>query len=246
MKIIALLTGRGNNTLPDKNILPVHGKPLLYYPAVAAKSVKEISDFYVSSESEKILHAANKLGYKKIYRPAKYARPDSQHQDVINHALEVIRDDGINPDILVVVLANCATIKSSWIKDCITIFKNDPSITACVPVYKDMDHHPFRAKSVDANGFLSTFFDSNSKSISTNRQDLPKCYFLCHNFWILNYTSIKEGKGQPPWVFMGDKVAPYRISESYDVHTIEDISRSEQWLRKEELIPLQSTENAEK
>ena len=30
MKIVALLTGRGNNTLKDKNVLPVLGKPLLY------------------------------------------------------------------------------------------------------------------------------------------------------------------------------------------------------------------------
>ena len=39
MTIVALLTGRGNNTLRDKNVLPVLGKPLLYYPAMAARSV---------------------------------------------------------------------------------------------------------------------------------------------------------------------------------------------------------------
>jgi CMP-N,N'-diacetyllegionaminic acid synthase len=37
MQIAALLTGRGNNTLKDKNILPVFGKPLLYYPCQAAR-----------------------------------------------------------------------------------------------------------------------------------------------------------------------------------------------------------------
>lgn len=33
MKVVALLTGRGNNTLKDKNVLPVLGKPLLYLEA---------------------------------------------------------------------------------------------------------------------------------------------------------------------------------------------------------------------
>ena len=33
MKTIALLTGRGNNTLQDKNILDILGHPVLYYPA---------------------------------------------------------------------------------------------------------------------------------------------------------------------------------------------------------------------
>ena len=46
MKIAALLTGRGNNTLKDKNVLPVLGKPLLYYPAMAAKTCNLITDFY--------------------------------------------------------------------------------------------------------------------------------------------------------------------------------------------------------
>ena len=54
MKVVALLTGRGNNTLKDKNVLPVLGKPLLYYPAMAAKACNLISDFYVSSDDDKI------------------------------------------------------------------------------------------------------------------------------------------------------------------------------------------------
>ena len=39
IKIIALLTGRGNNTLRDKNILKVLNKPCLAYPCIAAKKV---------------------------------------------------------------------------------------------------------------------------------------------------------------------------------------------------------------
>ena len=35
MKTTALLTGRGNNTLKDKNVLDILGKPVLYYPAHA-------------------------------------------------------------------------------------------------------------------------------------------------------------------------------------------------------------------
>ena len=88
MKIVALLTGRGNNTLKDKNVLPVLGKPLLYYPAMAAKTCSLITDFYVSSDDEKILDAAASCGYKKIVRPAELALPTSQHVDAINHALK--------------------------------------------------------------------------------------------------------------------------------------------------------------
>ena len=37
MQTVALLTGRGNNTLKDKNTLKVCGKLLLAYPAEAAR-----------------------------------------------------------------------------------------------------------------------------------------------------------------------------------------------------------------
>ena len=37
MKTTVLLTGRGNNTLNDKNVLDILGHPVLYYPAHAAK-----------------------------------------------------------------------------------------------------------------------------------------------------------------------------------------------------------------
>ena len=37
MKVNVLLTGRGNNTLKDKNVLDVLGKPVVYYPANACK-----------------------------------------------------------------------------------------------------------------------------------------------------------------------------------------------------------------
>ena len=106
MKIAALLTGRGNNTLKDKNVLPVLGKPLLYYPAMAARKCKAITDFYVSSDDEKILNAAADCGYKKIRRPDALALPTAQHVDAIVHALGAMKTDGCEPDILVVLLAN--------------------------------------------------------------------------------------------------------------------------------------------
>ena len=48
-KIIALLTARGNNTMKDKNIRPILGHPLLYYPATSAKKSKSYfcSLFYI-------------------------------------------------------------------------------------------------------------------------------------------------------------------------------------------------------
>ena len=235
MKIAALLTGRGNNTLKDKNVLPVLGKPLLYYPAMAAKACSLITDFYVSSDDEKILNAASDCGYKKILRPAELAAPTSQHVDAIRHALGIMQQDGVEPDILVVLLANSGIVKTEWIEESINHLLKDKVLSASVPVLLEMDNHPYRSKRLREDGCLDTWFEFKGKNISTNRQDLPMNFILCHNFWTLNlknslYSSIE---GQQPWTFMGNNIKPIIVKESFDVHDEDDIIRTEKWLLEE-------------
>lgn len=235
MKITALLTGRGNNTLKDKNVLPVLGKPLLYYPAMAAKSCKLITDFYVSSDDPKILNAAAECGYKKIIRPAELALPTAQHIDAIKHALGVMKKDGLEPDILIVLLANSGIIKTEWIEESINNLIENPQLSASCPVLLEMDNHPYRSKRLREDGCLDTWFDFKGKNISTNRQDLPLNYVLCHNFWTLNLKNslYSTEEGQQPWTFMGNNIKPIVVEESFDVHNEEDLKRTERWILKE-------------
>jgi CMP-N,N'-diacetyllegionaminic acid synthase len=234
MKITALLTGRGNNTLTDKNVLPVLGRPLLYYPAYAAKKSTYINNFYVSSDDFKILDAASEIGYTKIVRPLEFAQPNSQHIDVIKHALaEIEKLEGSMPDIIVVLLANNGFVNASWINACIEKILIDPTISAVVPVYNDQEHHPYRAKKLDEHGCLVPFVDLGEVNVSTNRQDLLPAYQLSHNFWVLNVKeSVIPNNGWAPWKFMGKKVLPLEISESFDVHSMDDLRRTEIWLRE--------------
>ena len=235
MKIAALLTGRGNNTLKDKNVLPVLGKPLLYYPAMAARGCKLITDFYVSLDDEKILKAASDCGYKRIRRPDELASPTAQHADAIIHALSVMKSDGCSPDILVVLLANSGIVKTEWIEESINNLLDDSRLSASVPVLLEMDNHPYRSKRLREDGCLDTWFDFKGKHVSTNRQDLPRNFVLCHNFWTLSLRNslYSEEEGQAPWTFMGNHIKPIIVKESFDVHDEEDIKRTERWLMEE-------------
>lgn len=233
MQITALLTGKGSNTLRDKNILPVLGHPLLFYPAMAARRSKHITQFFVSSDSETIRGSAAKLGYEPILRPAELCQPDSRHIDAITHALDAMAAQGAPaPDILVVLLANNVSIKTEWIDASIEYLLADPCLSAVAPAYEDQDHHPFRAKRIGQDGVIETFLPL-AGDVSTNRQDLPPCYYLCHNFWSLNlHRSVRNGTGQPPWSFMGPRVKPLMVEESIDVHLQRDLLLCEDWLRR--------------
>ncbi len=233
MRTYALLTGRGNNTLKDKNILDCLGHPVLYYPANAALQAKTVDKLFCSSDDEKILAEAQKLGHIPIKRPAELALPTSQHIDCILHALGEMKKQCDMPDILVVTLANNVTIKPEWIDDCVKIMEDDSELTAVVPVYEDNDHHPLRAKTVDEDGRLQMYEKGVAGKISTNRQDLPACYFLSHNFWVLRVANLLQdvSNGQQPWAFMGNNIGYYKIDESIDIHKEVDLLLAKEWVK---------------
>jgi len=220
MEVIALLTGRGGSKLKNKNLIKINNKRILDYPCRAAKKVKQISDFYVSSENKLILESANKNGFKKIIRPKKYSNSNSVHIDVLLHAIKFLKKIGKNPNVIVVLLANSPTIKSEWIEKSINILKKDKNISSVLPVRKVNDFHPYRAKKI-VNGFLKPFVKVK-KNVSTNRQDLESNYFLCHNFWTIRISSILKNSGYPPWKFMGKKCKPFIVENSIDIHDIKD------------------------
>ena len=221
MKIVALLTGKGGSSLKNKNVLKIYKKKILDYPCLAAKNVPEIDDFFVSSENDLILKAASSRGFKPILRPKKYSRKNSKHIDVLLHSIEFLKKNKTLPDILVILLANSPTIKSSWIKKSISILKKNKKISSVVPVQINNDFHPLRAKRL-AGGKLKPYFN-NTKNVSTNRQDLENNYFLCHNFWTIRTKEIIKNNGYLPWKFMGKNCYPLVIDNSVDIHDQKDL-----------------------
>ena len=232
MKITALLTGKKNSTFKKKNEIKLHNDYIFNYPAKQARKVKEIDFFYTSSDSKIILKQTKKIGYQSIVRPKNLARKNSKHIDVLKHALNIFKKKDQYPDILVVLLANAPIVKSKWISDCINILKKKKSFTAVVPVQNINDHHPERAKKVK-NDILKNFI--NKQKISSNRQDLSKCFFLCHNFWVIRAKEIFKNNGQLPWSFMGKKVKAYEIKSSIDIHSAMDVEIAKILIKNEKL-----------
>src|SRR5690606_1626737 len=106
--IVSLLIGRSGSTLQNKNILPVHGIPLLHYPAAAARRSAYVGRYFCSSDCSKILDLAMKAGFKPIQRPSELSAPTAQSSDVVDHALSLIVAEEAC-DVLVVQHANVGT-----------------------------------------------------------------------------------------------------------------------------------------
>lgn len=231
--VVALMTAKGINTLNRKNLLPVSGHPLMWYPSTAAKRAPEVEHFYCSSDSQEILDLTSLIGYKPIVRPDYLALPQSQHVDAIKHALGVMKTDGVVPSIIVVLLGNTVFLKTSWVSFAVNELIKDPLLDSVAACYQEQDQHPFRARKLDANGYLVPYFDFGGQKISTNRQDLPANYYFSHNFWAIR---LKNGElpseGLQPWTFMGMRVKPLLVDEGFDVHTAADLIKCEEWLKE--------------
>jgi len=231
--IVALIIGRGNNTLENKNILPVLSRPLLQWGGLAAKASKYINRYYISSDCDKILSAASELNFKLIKRPNELSLPTSQSSDAVKHAYEIIKKES-EVSILVVIHANVGTISSKMIDECIELLINDNNLSSVIPSHVNDEYHPYRAKKINKEGLLINLFDFEKMQVSANRQELDSCVFFDHSFWVLDALKGIENSenGQLPWRVMGNDILPYITKGCFDVHSLDDIKKTEDWLIK--------------
>ena len=68
--IPAILFGRkGSVGFPGKNLYQVLGRPLLYYPLLAAKYSSQVDQIFVSTDDEEIMQIGEHFGAELISRP---------------------------------------------------------------------------------------------------------------------------------------------------------------------------------
>lgn len=235
MRICALMIGRGGSSLANKNILPVHGHPLLHWGAGAARRSRYVNDYYISSDDDAILQTAARMGYKEIRRPEALASATAQSCDAVRHALEIIEADGSPVDVLIVQHANVGTISETMIDDCIDILLKNKELSAVVPSHEMPEYHPMRSKRVREDGTLEPFVPGPA---SANRQELPRAVFFDHSFWVVRGRSaVCDPHGQGPWPCMGSRIRPYITEGCLDVHSMEDIGKTERWIKENRIPP---------
>ena len=85
-RYLGLIPARGGSKrLPNKNIIEINNKPLIYWSIAAAKQSKRLNDFVVSSESKEIRELAKSYGANVIRRPRKLSNDNVSMLDVLKH-----------------------------------------------------------------------------------------------------------------------------------------------------------------
>lgn len=96
MRTIATICARGGSTgVPDKNIRPLLGKPLIVYTIEQALACPGIDAVYVSTDSEAIAEVARRADAKVPFlRPADLATATAPKIPVIEHLVESLEKMG--------------------------------------------------------------------------------------------------------------------------------------------------------
>ena len=67
MKKVAFIPARGGSkSIKNKNIMPINGKPLIYWTALAAENSKSIEKTYISTDSDEIKSTVQSFGFEKV------------------------------------------------------------------------------------------------------------------------------------------------------------------------------------
>lgn len=103
MKILAIIPARGGSKgIPEKNLFPINGKPMLYYTITACKNSTLINRTIVSTNDKKISDVAKTLGAEVIHRPKKLSDDKAAVEPVLEHVLDFLKNkEGYVPDIIV-------------------------------------------------------------------------------------------------------------------------------------------------
>ncbi len=121
MTVVGLIPARaGSKRLPDKNLVPLCGRPLLAHTCQAAMESRVLSAVYVNTDSPAIAAAAGERGVGcPVLRPPHLAADDSSTRDANVFMLDFLARRGERYDAVMVLqptspLRTAQDIRSAW------------------------------------------------------------------------------------------------------------------------------------
>jgi YrbI family 3-deoxy-D-manno-octulosonate 8-phosphate phosphatase len=212
-RVVAVIPARGGSKgVPGKNVAPVGGVPLVAR-AVAAATAAGIPDVRVSTDDAAIAAAARRAGAGVIDRPADLAGDTATSESALLHALDVLRAEGAEPEVLVFLQATSPFIESAPLARAVDrVLRGEAD-----SVLSAFETYAFLWRRGD-DGAVGVNHDA---SFRPRRQDREPHYQETGAFYVLR----TEGFREAGFRFFGrvaiEEVAADRAVEIDDLHELE-------------------------
>jgi CMP-N-acetylneuraminic acid synthetase len=223
LDILGIITARGGSKgIPKKNLRKVSGVPLIEYTINTAKKSKKITRLIVSTDNPEIIKLTKKLGVEVPFRrPAKYARDNSLSVDVINHALQFLKNnEGYSPDIVIILQPTSPLRNSSNIDKSVNLLIKSQA-SSVVGVFP-MKQYPFKAFLVDKKNCLIPFTKNLNKY--SQRQNIPSFFYptgSLYTFWTKTLLTHKNIYGKKIKPIVVSKEESIDVDEPFDLFLVE-------------------------
>lgn len=231
---VALIPARaGSKRIPDKNIKPLAGHPVIAYTISAALDSEVFTDVIVSTDSVEYADIARHYGAEvPSLRPAEIAGDVSPDIEWIEYTLKRLQDDGRNFDCFSILRPTSlfrlpGTIQRAW-----QAFVNEGSAVDSLRAVEKCQQHPGKMWVVRVNRMvpLMPLSPVEQPWHSSQYQSLPEVYVQNASLEIAWTRVVFEKRTIGGDVFMPFITDGY---EGFDVNTPYD------WIVAEELVKSQ-------
>jgi N-acylneuraminate cytidylyltransferase len=215
--VLAVIPARGGSKgLPGKNILPVHGRPLLSWTTDAALAAAALDRVVVSSDSDAILAAARACGVEALRRPAELATDTATTLDVVLHALDACPGHDV-----VVVLQPTSPLRTAADIDAALDRFAASGAPSCVSVCEAEQSPYWMYRLGDGQALLPVVEGALQ---ATRRQDLPAVYVLNGAVYVADAAWLRTTRA---FVAAGTVAHVMPPERSLDIDTAHDFERFE-------------------
>lgn len=232
--IIGIVAARGGNTrLPDKNVLPIHGKPLIAWTLEAAKAAKTLDQVVVSTDDDAIAAVAQRWDVPVVWRPAELAGPGAAIDDAYRHVVDHFEGRGEPPDIVLAMQGNTPLRPAGEIDVIVRKLLSAPEATAVATAKRITERPEWMKRTIDATGRIAPFMDAGTRY---RTQDFEELYYLDGATMAIRSEVLKARAGdRRVHAYLGDHVLihVHEFRFAHEVDEREDVPLAELLLASE-------------
>lgn len=220
MRNLAVIPARGGSKrIPQKNIRPFAGRPILAYAVDAAVSSGLFERVVVTTDDPEVAEVARSVGAEVPFvRPAVIADDLTPMADVVLHAVTELEAAGDRYDAVCTVFATAPFVRAADLTAGFEVLTAGHPAAVAVT---DFDFPIFRAFALAPEGDLRVLWPEHA---GTRSQDLPAALHDAGQFY---WTRVEVLRGSRSLWPAG--MRPVRLPR----HRVQDIDTPEDWQRAE-------------
>lgn len=214
---IAIIPARGGSKrLPRKNILPVNGKPMIYYPIQSAIKSGLFDEVIVSTEDEEIAGIAKKFGASVSIRSEDLAQDSSTVVQVCDELLARKKYQGV--ETFCCIYPTAIFLAPEDLKGAREMLTEDPPVS-CVMGVSQYNYHPVQALKKSGGYLKSMWPEFNSRQ----SQSYPQLVVSNGTMYWARKEKFLNDKS-----FYGEHLVGYDLPEAHaiDIDNADDYERA--------------------